>query len=264
MDGVDRPIVLRYHNISDPQAKLELKVNLGGPFNAITGQMKDELRSSDLIPLQDPYTTSGALSVLSTYTHFIDPAVLETTGDSAVIDWIWLEALSLSDTSEIVAARAALLLSNGAVTALDGRSPVDMNCGAGQYHIRVRHRNHLSVTTADPIALGVEPIEVDLTSPGTPTFGTDAQMMIDSVMVMWPGNANGDGMVKYVGADNDRDPVLVAVGGTEPTAIANGYFNADINMDGTVKYVGQGNDRDIILQTIGGTVPTAIRNEQSP
>src|SRR5690606_23038671 len=134
----------------------------------------------------------------------------------------------------------------------------DFDAGAGQYHIRVRHRNHLSGTTADPITLGVDPIEVDLTSPNTPTFGTDAQLMIDSVMVMWPGNANGDGMVKDAGSDNDRDHVLVAVGGTERTAIANGYFNADINMDGTVKYAGLGNDRDVILQTIGGTIPTAI------
>jgi hypothetical protein len=31
-----------------------------------------------------------------------------------------------------------------------------------------------------------------------------------------------------------------------------------------VKYAGANNDRDIILQTIGGTVPTAVRVQQLP
>jgi hypothetical protein len=35
-------------------------------------------------------------------------------------------------------------------------------------------------------------------------------------------------------------------------------------MDGAVKYVGANNDRDPILQNIGGVVPTATRTEQLP
>ena len=72
-------------------------------------------------------------------------------------------------------------------------------------------------------------------------------------------------MVRYTGGINDRDPVLVAIGGVVPTAVVNGVYSPlDVNLDGRIKYVGSDNDRDIILQTIGGVVPTAVRVGQLP
>ncbi|MBK9196134.1 MAG: hypothetical protein IPO17_14400 [Flavobacteriales bacterium] len=44
----------------------------------------------------------------------------------------------------------------------------------------------------------------------------------------------------------------------------NGYHPADVNMDGVVKYVGADNDRDPILQNVGGSVPTNVRAAQMP
>jgi hypothetical protein len=35
-------------------------------------------------------------------------------------------------------------------------------------------------------------------------------------------------------------------------------------LDGAVKYTGVGNDRDVILLNIGGSVPTTTRNAQLP
>ena len=75
---------------------------------------------------------------------------------------------------------------------------------------------------------------------------------------------NNDGVVKYTGSNNDRDPILVEIGGTVPTNTVAGYLASDVNMDGTVKYTGGQNDRDLILQNIGGTVPTATKAEQMP
>jgi len=37
-----------------------------------------------------------------------------------------------------------------------------------------------------------------------------------------------------------------------------------VTLDGVVKYTGLENDRDIILVNIGGTVPTDTREEQLP
>ena len=70
--------------------------------------------------------------------------------------------------------------------------------------------------------------------------------------------------MKYVGNNNDRDPILARIGGTVPTNTVSGYYNEDVNLDGVVKYVGANNDRDITLQNIGGTMPTAVRMEQMP
>jgi hypothetical protein len=69
----------------------------------------------------------------------------------------------------------------------------------------------------------------------------------------------------YVGAGNDRDAILIAVGGGTPSnTVSNVYDRRDVNLDGSIKYTGVNNDRDVILQTIGGTVPTATRTQQMP
>jgi len=39
---------------------------------------------------------------------------------------------------------------------------------------------------------------------------------------------------------------------------------SDVNLDGVVRYVGVNNDRDPILQNVGGTVPTSTRAQQLP
>ncbi len=68
----------------------------------------------------------------------------------------------------------------------------------------------------------------------------------------------------YIGIANDRDPILVEIGGSIPTASTTGYKLEDVNMDGTVKYIGINNDRDLILVNVGGSIPTAIRNAEMP
>ncbi len=43
-----------------------------------------------------------------------------------------------------------------------------------------------------------------------------------------------------------------------------GYWNEDVNLDGVVKYTGTANDRDPIIINLGGTTPNAVRTEQVP
>ncbi|MBZ0205938.1 MAG: hypothetical protein K8H89_06405 [Flavobacteriales bacterium] len=49
-----------------------------------------------------------------------------------------------------------------------------------------------------------------------------------------------------------------------PTATAPGYYKEDTGLSGVVKYTGIQNDRDPILMNIGGTVPTSTILEQLP
>jgi hypothetical protein len=135
---------------------------------------------------------------------------------------------------------------------------------AGDYFVAVHHRNHLGCMTAAPITLGGSSTVVDLTQAGTPAYGTDARRSIAGVMVLWTGDATFNGQVKYAGAGNDRDAILVRIGGLVPTNTVQGYHPEDVNMDGTVKYAGANNDRDRVLQTIGGVIPTAVRDAQVP
>ncbi|HRH39710.1 MAG TPA: hypothetical protein PK760_15275 [Flavobacteriales bacterium] len=147
----------------------------------------------------------------------------------------------------------------------DGISPIALNALPGQYFVAIRHRNHLGVMTASPIALSPTTTTIDFTNPATPTYGTNAQNNVSGTMVLWPGDVNFDGTVRYVGANNDRDPILTAIGGSTPTnVVGNVYSPLDVNMDGSIRYVGGNNDRDPILTTVDGTVPTATRTQQLP
>jgi hypothetical protein len=83
-------------------------------------------------------------------------------------------------------------------------------------------------------------------------------------MALWAADVTGNGQLKYTGTANDRDPILVRIGGTTPTNSVPGYWPEDVTLDGVVKYTGSGNDRDPILQQVGGTTPTTIRNQQLP
>ena len=83
-------------------------------------------------------------------------------------------------------------------------------------------------------------------------------------MVMWMGNARVDDRLKYTGAANDRDAILLKIGGSVPTAVVNGYFPEDCNLNGQVKYTGGANDRDPILVNMPGGAVTGQRLQQLP
>jgi len=98
------------------------------------------------------------------------------------------------------------------------------------------------------------------------TFGTNAQrQMAVGVAALWSGNTRRDGVLKYTGPNNDRDPILMALPAPSVTSVrTNVYHNADVNLDGSVKYIGSANDRDPILVNIGGVSPTAVLIERLP
>ncbi len=74
-----------------------------------------------------------------------------------------------------------------------------------------------------------------------------------------PEDINRDGMVKYAGSNNDRDRILVYIGGLSPTNVVPcDCCLEDVNGDGEVKYAGSANDRDLILVKVGGTVPSNV------
>jgi hypothetical protein len=107
-------------------------------------------------------------------------------------------------------------------------------------------------------------VAIDLADGSTPTYGTDAQKIVGAVRMLWAGDVTTNGVIKYTGTANDRDPILSAIGGVVPTNTVSGYRREDVNLDGTTKYTGGSNDRDIILQNIGGVVPTNVRPAQLP
>jgi hypothetical protein len=242
-----------------------LKMMLEGAYDGVS-RMRDDLRVASLIPTAEPYTSMGFAQVGGGGESVL-PSVFTVTGDNAIVDWVLIELRSAAAPATIVATRSALLQRDGDVVNLDGVSSATVNAPAGSYYVAVRHRNHMGIMTASPVALSASLANIDFRSVAQGTWGSDARKSMTGAMCLWAGNVFRDGAVsvmKYVGTNNDRDPILTAVGGTTPTAVVSGYMREDVNLSGYVKYTGAENDRDPILVNIGSTVPSNVRAEQLP
>jgi hypothetical protein len=238
------------------------KLFLEGPYGS-GPIMSDALRTAALIPGTEPYTALGFTHVGSGG-EAINANVLNTTGNNAIVDWVFLQLRNATAGYPVIATRCALVQRDGDVVDMDGLSAVAFTAPAGSYHVAVLHRNHLGAMTATTRALSATATVVDFTASGTTTFGTEARKAVGSVQVLWAGNCNADNMLAYTGNPNDRDPILVRIGGSVPTSTVSGYYPEDVNLDGIVSYTGTLNDRDPILVNIGGSVPTSTRAQQLP
>lgn len=241
-------------------ASVQVSVHLSGAFDGIMG--RDDLYALGVLPTTEPYSAMG-YSFIGGGGETMGPMWAGITGPFAPVDWVVVELRSAENPSIVVASQAAILIREGQVLGTDG-SPPRFNVMEGDYHVAIKHRNHLGAMSLHPLHFGASTVPVDLTSPAFPTYGANARNNINGTMALWAGDVNSNGTVTYTGQQNDRDPVLVKVGPTSPNNSATGYFTEDTNLDGVVRYTGTGNDRDVILLNIGSTTPNNVRPGQIP
>jgi hypothetical protein len=242
---------------------VQVKVMLQGPYDAGTGLMSNGLRTANVLPTTEPYTALGH-PVVGGGGETAAQAVMDASGPNAPVDWVRIEYRAAGNPAQVVHAQHAIVQRDGDVVDPATGGPLKLVLPGTQYFVAVRHRNHLGAMTASPVTFNSGLTTVDLTSPGTPTHGVNARRAQGGVMLLWAGNVNGDGMVRYTGSGNDREPILTEVGGTVPTQVVSGYLPGDTNMNGQVKYTGTGNDREVLLQNIGASVPTGSLMQQLP
>ncbi|MEO8066880.1 MAG: choice-of-anchor B family protein [Flavobacteriales bacterium] len=247
-----------------PRLSLRSKVMLDGPYDSNTLLMHDSLRVRNMVPSTQPYTALGLPPLNTPAVGGLSPAVLAVTGNNALVDWVAVELRDPLSPTTVKARAIGVVQRDGDIVATDGTSPIQFSVAVNDYLIAVRHRTHLGAMMATAQRVSISEKSYDFTNGSLALFGTNATKTIGAVQVLWAGNAVNDVELKYTGTANDRDPILVAVGGTVPTATVSGYLPTDVNMDGTVKYTGAVNDRDRILVNVGGTVPTTVRHEQLP
>lgn len=253
------------YRLADPYStvRLSARVFLEGPYNSGTDDMSDALRLAGLVPTTEPYTALD-FPQRGWSGETVTTGALAVTGPNAIVDWVHLELRQSGAPANIVATAHGLVQRDGDIVAGDGTSPVVFTALPGNYHVAVRHRNHLGAMTSAALALSATTTVVDLRVAATTTFGTNARKTVGTRRVLWTGNVVRDTQLKYTGSNNDRDPILTAVGGTIPTNTVTGYRPEDCNLDGVVRYTGTANDRDPILVNIGGSVPTSTLTEQLP
>jgi hypothetical protein len=236
---------------------------LQGPFDQQTGLMDDDLRQQDLLPVTEPYSGQGYVHI-GGGGETVSADRLEVEGHQAVVDWIVIELRDATNPAQVVITKSALLTRNGTVESADGGELLFPGFASGSYHVAIRHRNHLGVMTKQPLQLDAVATPIDFTSGLAGTYGTSAEAQLGSgFYALWAGNVNADKTINYKGTVTDRTEMLPVLNASDLTNTAVGYFNEDINMDGIVKYVGKNNDRAIILRNLGG-LPGAAVTEQIP
>lgn len=123
---------------------LECRIFLEGPYSTLGDSMSTKLNNDEIIPLNQPFTDppwdyNGTESV--------------TEIPDAVVDWVLVELRDKVDNTNIIAQRAAFVLKNGKVVDLDGINPVAFSLIPDNYYIVIKHRNHLSVMSANPVSI---------------------------------------------------------------------------------------------------------------
>lgn len=228
------------------QIRISPKLFLQGPILSPTnaGLMNDDLRVANYIPTTSPYTDGATC----------EASVFNTTGNNAIVDWVWVELRDKTDDTNIVLSQSALLQRDGDVVSTDGVSFINPNVSADAYYIVVNHKNHLGIMTSTPVSIGTSasPAVIDFTDPSTSTYGTLAQATLPSGdMALWAGDVNSDGVVNFSGDVNQVsvDVILFPSNSSFSSSydFVNGYYNSDVLLDGNVSF---SNDINQILVSI--------------
>jgi hypothetical protein len=232
---------------------VQIKAFLEGPFkildasSMVDGKMADALTSrtpsfSTLIPTTEPYTdintlTGGFVHKGGGGVEITTNAVLQVTGDNAIVDWVFIELRSKTAPATVLFTRSALIQRDGDVVDIDGTSAVNFpTAPADNYYIALRHRNHLGFRPLNTVALATIPITLNFTNNSIPLYGVRPALKAvtlpttptaTTVYVMYAGDANHNGVINSV----DKNSFW-----REQNGFIN-YLSADFNLSGSVNAV---------------------------
>ncbi len=211
---------------------LATRIFLEGPYR--NGNMAADLAAKSLVPSVPP----------NIYPYNLDPNrnsyYLRNVPDS-VVDWVVLEFRTKQiggDTKYVT----GLLLKSGQLMDANMNSPMYLSkrfLTDDEYYIVVRHRNHLSVITENPVRMAANTTitELDFSKPGVLFGHTDAvkplAKQLDNSIIygMIAGDVNGDGKI------DDTDYLScwdVLYNPTNKTIDVPSYKSYDMNLSGII------------------------------
>jgi hypothetical protein len=211
--------------------KLSAKVYLNN-LNTSTLVMDNYLTTLASFPLTDPYSNSplntNFIHVNNYTIATISPTLLNTIGNDAIIDWVFLELRTgQSGSTSVAFTKAALLQRDGDIVSTDGISPVTFNgIPAGSFYITVRHRNNLGFRTANPFYLSNTTTFLDFTNNSVPLFGSDPLVSLSPALyVMNSGDSTSDGSID----------AFDSISWESENGLFDNYLNkSDYNQDGSI------------------------------
>lgn len=196
-----------------------LKVFLQGPY-VTGGSMTHILSDNGYLPLTSPYDANLTLDAF--------PDV----SPRHIVDWITVQLRpSLTGAEEQL--QNCFLLDDGTVVDLTGNPALAFDySGSLEYYLIVRHRNHLEVMSAAPIAFTTYPQNyspADMTQLGS-ILGGDiygVSQVEAGVLALSSGDADQNGVI----ASPDANFWLTQAG------LLYGYFTSDFDLNGVVNTV---------------------------
>lgn len=235
--------------------RLQIRVMLQGAYDSNSKLMRDTLRSKGTLPLETPYQ---APAVPETGSKTMASAILNTSGNDAPVDWVFVELRDPTTPTTVKARLTGLVQRDGdMVDAQTGENTfLLLGVEPGNYFVSAHHRNHLGTMGAAALALGGTPVMVDFSQASTATYGDNARAMAAGTALLWAGNTNGDAQIISQGPANDSGSVLSNVLMTPDNSAyttnykLGGYLATDTNMDGISIFAGPSNDVDLLLGNV--------------
>lgn len=219
-----------YDQILTGGFKIDLKVLLEGPYNAVNDSMTNDLRAKGFIPADQPFNPT--LPYYGNNTPVWLYGGTETTSYFPFYgtDWLLIElrdaaSAGVAGSGSMVAQYPAYLMVDGTVVSLNGATPLNIKDSySNSLFFVIWHRNHLGIMTAS----GLNPVDgtietYDFSTSNSQAYGVDAQKFLGSgIYGMIAGDVDADGSVD--GSDN--------ADGWGTDAGKAGYNGGDLDLNG--------------------------------
>jgi len=206
---------------------LSVRIFLQGNYNEDSQLMGNALQQEGLLPSAQPYNTtpwnySGNENASNFPTNTVDWVLVEVRSGTP--------AISGDANTILVETKAGLLQTDGDIVDAAGNALRFDNLTIGaDYHILVRHRNHLDVISAQAIQ-ATSSMNYDFTTAINKAFGASQQVATtDGKAVLYVGDYTPDGVIQN--SDNDAWKELPAILST--------YYQTDGTLDGIVQVTDQ-------------------------
>ncbi|MCB0806623.1 MAG: Ig-like domain-containing protein [Bacteroidales bacterium] len=216
-EGIPLPLLQNGGIIGTGGIVVDLKALLQGPFE--TSSMTTDL---------NPWFISQSQPYSNTPWFYTGSESFWVIPNASVTDWVLVElrqttgAASTATPATMVGRKAALILSDGTITAVDGSS--DLIFGftpSANLYVVIWHRNHLAVMSSVPLTSNGGIYSYDFTTAASKAYLNGQVSLGGGKYGLYAGNADGNGTI------NATD----ITGKWDPSAGKSGYFGGDMNMD---------------------------------
>lgn len=210
-----------------PPQSLNLRAFLAGGYNTNTQKMNTTLLNDNLIPLTQPYASAPW--------NYNGTESFNTIADfpSNTVDWVLVELRTGSPATSgnvpgttLIERQAGILNEEGYVVGIDGNEMSFVNLTKGnEYHILLRHRNHIDVISTGSLA-ALNGLSYDFTTADTQAFGSLQQTSLGNGKYgLISGDFTGDGVIQVSDFDAWK----------YQAALLYAYFQTDADLDGSVQ-----------------------------